>query len=53
MTRSGCIGVVPIGAIPHVVTQVIAAHITGYLNLKATVLKPLRNPGVPALRKGR
>ena len=44
MTCPGCIGVVPMGAIPHVVPQVIAAHVTGYLNLEATVLKPMVNP---------
>jgi archaemetzincin len=44
MTPPGCIGVVPMGDIPHGVPQVIAAHVTGYLNLAATVLKPMGNP---------
>ena len=44
MNRPGCIGIVPMGVIPPVVPKVIAAHISGFLNLASTVLKPMRNP---------
>lgn len=44
MNRPGCIGIVPMGTIPPVVPKVIAAHISGYLNLASKVLQPLRNP---------
>ena len=44
MNCPGCIGIVPMGAIPPVVPKVIAAHISGFLNLTAKVLEPMRTP---------
>ncbi len=38
------IGVIPIGEIPAIAPKVIAAHISGYLNLQAVVLPPLGHP---------
>jgi archaemetzincin len=38
------IGVVAIGEVPVIAPKVIAAHISGYLNLNATVLPPLEHP---------
>jgi archaemetzincin len=38
------IGVIPIGDIPDIAPKVIAAHISGYLKLHASVLQPLENP---------
>jgi archaemetzincin len=38
------IGVIAIGDIPKDVLKVIAAHITGYLNLKTDILPPLAHP---------
>jgi archaemetzincin len=46
------IGVVPLGTVPDKVTQVIAAHISGYLNLIPEVLPPMGNPNY-ALDKNR
>lgn len=44
MNHPDCIGIVPMGAVPPVVPKVIAAHISGFLNLTAEVLEPMRNP---------
>ena len=38
------IGVVPVGDIPELAPKVIAAHISGYLNLSAEILTPLELP---------
>jgi archaemetzincin len=38
------IGVIPIGDIPDIAPKIIAAHISGYLNLSAFVLGPMENP---------
>jgi archaemetzincin len=38
------IGVLPIGELHDIVPKVIAAHISGYLNLEATVLSPVDRP---------
>jgi archaemetzincin len=38
------IGVLPIGELHGIAPKVIAAHISGYLNLEATVLSPLNRP---------
>jgi archaemetzincin len=38
------IGVIPIGDIPDIAPKVIAAHISGYLDLQATPLEPMQNP---------
>jgi len=38
------IGVVAIGEVPDIAPKVIAAHISGYLNLHATVLPSLEHP---------
>ena len=38
------IGVVAIGEVPKNVLKVVAAHITGYLNLKTEVLPSLQHP---------
>ena len=38
------IGVAPVGDVPELVPKVIAAHITGYLNLAAEILTPLELP---------
>lgn len=46
------IGVIPIGDIPDIAPKVIAAHISGYLKLHATLLQPLDNPSY-ALDKNR
>ena len=46
------IGVIPIGDVPDIAPKVIAAHISGYLKLRATVLQPLDNP-IYALDKQR
>ena len=45
-------GVVPIGNIPEITSKTIAAHILGYLNLKADILPPLEHPAY-AHDKGR
>jgi archaemetzincin len=42
--ESNRIGVVAIGEVPDIAPKVIAAHISGYLNLHATVLPPLEQP---------
>ncbi|MCP4574886.1 MAG: zinc metallopeptidase [Deltaproteobacteria bacterium] len=42
--KSNRIGVVAIGEVPDIALKVIAAHISGYLNLHATVLPPLEHP---------
>jgi archaemetzincin len=46
------VGVIPIGDIPDIAPKVIAAHISGYLKLHTTILKPMDNP-VYALDKHR
>jgi archaemetzincin len=38
------IAVVPVGNVPELAPKVIAAHIIGYLNLPAEILKPLDSP---------
>jgi len=42
--ESNRIGVVAIGEVPDIAPKVIAAHISGYLKLHATVLPPLEQP---------
>ena len=44
MTRPGLVGIVPIGDIPRLVPKVIAAHISGYLDLEARILAPMQSP---------
>jgi archaemetzincin len=44
MSSPGCVGIVPMGTIPPVVPKVIAAHISGFLNLESRVLHPLNEP---------
>jgi len=39
-----CIGVIPIGVIDAIFPKVIAAHISGYLNIQPIVLAPLDSP---------
>lgn len=41
---SGLIGVAPVGEVPEMPMKVIAAHISGYLNLNAEVIAPIENP---------
>lgn len=43
-SRPACIGVIPIGKIPAIFPEVIAAHISGYLNIRPIVLSPLASP---------
>jgi len=43
-TPNEMIGVVPVGDVPETPINVIAAHITGYLNLPAEILPPLDVP---------
>ena len=38
------IGVIPFGDIPDIVPKVIAAHISGYLDLQTVLLDPMKNP---------
>ena len=38
------IGVIPFGDMPAIAPKIIAAHISGYLNLPAVVLGPMENP---------
>ncbi len=38
------IGVVPMGAVPLTAAQVVAAHISGHLNLDVEILPPLAHP---------
>ena len=38
------IGVVPIGDLPDIAPKVIAAHISGYLDLQAILLEPMKTP---------
>lgn len=49
--ESNRIGVVAIGEVPDIAPKVIAAHISGYLNLHATVLPPLEQPAYALDRK--
>lgn len=42
--ESNRIGVIAIGEVPDIAPKVIAAHISGYLNLRATVLPSLGQP---------
>jgi len=44
MSSPGCIGIVPFGRIPEIAPKVIAAHISGYLDLETVIFKPLDNP---------
>jgi archaemetzincin len=37
------VGILPIGEVPLIVSQTIAAHISGYLDLSATILPGLEN----------
>lgn len=39
-----CIGVIPIGKVAAIFSNVIAAHISGYLNIQPIVLSPLDSP---------
>ena len=41
---SGPIGVAPVGEVPETPLKVIAAHISGYLNLNAEVIAPIEHP---------
>jgi len=41
---SGPIGVAPVGEVPGTPLKVIAAHISGYLNLNAEVISPIEYP---------
>ena len=38
------IGIIPIGDIPEIVPKVVAAHISGYLDLQAALLEPMQHP---------
>ena len=38
------IGLIPFGDIPDIVPKVIAAHISGYLDLQTILLEPMQNP---------
>ena len=38
------IGILPIGDIPEIVPKVIAAHVSGYLDLQATLVRSIKNP---------
>ncbi len=38
------IGVIPIGDIPDIAPKVIAAHISGYLDIQAILLEPMKTP---------
>jgi len=38
------IGIVPMGNIPEIAPKVIAAHISGYLDLQTSLLRPMDNP---------
>lgn len=40
----GCIGVVPIGNVPDIVPKVVAAHISGHLQVPVKILSPLNHP---------
>lgn len=44
MEKSNRIGVLAVGEVPEIVPKVIAAHISGYLNLHATVLPAIEHP---------
>lgn len=44
MNSPPCIGVIPMGDTPDIAPRVIAAHVSGYLNLEAIVLNPMDNP---------
>ena len=41
---SGPIGIAPVGEVPETPMKVIAAHISGYLNLNAEVIAPIETP---------
>ena len=43
-SKSNLIGVVSMGEVPDIVPKSIAAHISGYLDLSATILTPLDHP---------
>ncbi len=43
-TGNKIIGVLGVGEVPNTVLKVIAAHVTGYLNLRTEVLSPLAPP---------
>ncbi len=38
------INLVPVGAVPHIVPRVIAAHLSGYLDLEVEILPALKHP---------
>ena len=44
MKRPRRIGIVAIGTLSPLVLKVIGAHIDGYLNLEASILKPMQSP---------
>jgi len=44
VSGNSCIGVLPIGAVPEIAPKVIAANVSGYLNLPAEVLPPIKKP---------
>ncbi|MCG6911195.1 MAG: zinc metallopeptidase [Deltaproteobacteria bacterium] len=39
-----CIGLIPMGDIPDMTPKVIAAHISGYFDLSAELMPPMKNP---------
>lgn len=39
-----CIGVVPLGVVPEITLKIITAHISGYFDLSAQILPPLKPP---------
>ena len=43
-SKNTLIGVVPVGDIPELASQVVAAHISGYLNLPVQICQPLEHP---------
>jgi len=47
------IGIIPIGDIPDIAPKVIAAHISGYLDLQAILLEPMQTPSYALDRQRR
>ena len=43
-SKTRLVGVVPLGEVPEIALKVIAAHISGYLNLSVRILSPLEHP---------
>ena len=43
-SKTNRIGVISMGEVPDIVPKSIAAHVSGYLDLPATVLSPLEHP---------